>query len=641
MAIISSSDRELQSLIERLTEPQPEQENNLLLDSLFNELDLPPLSMELIQEVVGLENQVNQKNSPQTVTATATSTLETMNSSGGGTECAPQPAVTQSPPAVTPVTSTPQVVSDNGFHPCCCQSCSSPVAKTPQPAYFTDGSMNNNNYYYQNNGNPFEMSIYGQQTQMPGFNSAFPNRNYSAGQMSSGSNGRVLLQDSFLAPQLFSPMSSKEMDGCWNDPSQNSGTNMYAHLTSVPFNPHYYQTDGQQQQQQSAGLSFYDRQNMLKWLKSVQDAGFEAGSSHNSSTCIYDGSDAFSSVSAQANRNGLYHRSRTPPFLVGQGYRYEVVCPNGCSPGNVKLPCKLEEELAQGRVIQSAGNINCKPFFGNEFAVKVEPEDLPFCAQPAVVNQQPQRQQQQQATKRKHCQAFPVGPPRPGCHAMPIHSWPMERPSLPNNKASPNAAPAAHPSAAASRSSGHSETHYSRPRAFDLEQLAIGNFVVENRPNNPEVYATKVKVVPAKKRILYEFTVVETLNPQNDHQEVRKQTRSYALVVPFAIISGLNSDSNCRSVFMTVSHAPQLYSSDGPQRNAISFDKTCSVDPSAGEFYFNRLHRILLKGPNQVDRFVNSIIEFNPPIKHMIQVVFNTSVCSNRTTERLPDLPEA
>lgn len=185
---------------------------------------------------------------------------------------------------------------------------------------------------------------------------------------------------------------------------------------------------------------------------------------------------------------------------------------------------------------------------------------------------------------------------------------------------------------------------YNRPRSFDMEMLEIGSFRIDNQYSDQKRFVTKVKIVPAKKRLIYEFPIPispGSIRASEEDDPLARQQVAYAVMVPFSIITGLKAEQNTKNVFLTVSHAPLLFSSDGTNRNAVSFDKTSSADPSCGEMRNNRLHRIQLKGSHQVERFVAALLEFHPALNDLLPLPFDTDVPFHRTAEPLPEVDAA
>lgn len=302
-----------------------------------------------------------------------------------------------------------------------------------------------------------------------------------------------------------------------------------------------------------------------------------------------------------------------PPFLCNSGYKLSYVCPKGCQGFN--LPCLYQEEQEQQLRQLAQRNV----------VVKVEGMDdknrVPKC--------------------KAETQGLPVKQVAvPSCVSGggDVASAPIGRHNIPLVAVDGVVAP--------KRTTTDRES-YCRPRPFEMDMLEIGNFRIDQQNYDNKRYSTKVKIVPAKKRIIYEFPVVTGSGPGSKAEEdegplsPQSQPVAYAMMVPFSIITGLNADKKDKKVYLTVSHSPLLFSSDGSNRNAVSFDKTSSADPSCGQMSHNRLHRIQLRGAAQIDRFITSLIEFYPQLLDLYQIPVNTDIDFHRTAERLPEVDDA
>ena len=317
------------------------------------------------------------------------------------------------------------------------------------------------------------------------------------------------------------------------------------------------------------------------------------------------------SASFFSDRSTVKHFSRppTPPIWIGKDCVYELICPNGCD--GVKLPCTnsemkhhvKQEPLCEDHAPRAPVADPLSSAASGMTSISVGVESGGAGPPQAFRN----------ITGR--CQ------PHFGRH-IPIPTIPMDAIA-----ATCRRVPA---------SPGKDPHSYARPRPFDLELLQIGNFRVDNQNQECKRFITKVKIVPAKRWIIYEFPIPAESSQQSVENE-EQQARSFALMVPFKTITAWNADKDSRNVFLTINQCPLLFSSEGSIRNTVGFDKTSSVDPSGGEIYLNRLHRIQLKGATQVDRFVNALIDYYPAATHMKDVTLNPNPCFHRSDQPLPE----
>lgn len=309
-----------------------------------------------------------------------------------------------------------------------------------------------------------------------------------------------------------------------------------------------------------------------------------------------------------------------PPFLKSEDVTMTLECPAGCTGFHLYCRKKEEEEerLLQAQLAQKT-----------QVCPKVE------WSGDAVPNGASTARSTPDQKVVVPMEAAPVQPPSAYCMAN--ESSPAPRTTRPYIPVVPVEGMM---SAARKNTDNHV---YSRPRSFDMEMLEIGNFRIDNQYSDQKRFVTKVKIVPAKKRLIYEFPIPispgSTTREQDD--PLARQQVAYAVMVPFNIITGLNADKNTKNVFLTVSHAPLLFSSEGTNRHTVAFDKTSSADPSCGEMRHNRMHRIQLKGNQQVERFVSALIDFYPLLQEFLPQPFETEVSFHRTIEPLPEVDAA
>jgi len=198
---------------------------------------------------------------------------------------------------------------------------------------------------------------------------------------------------------------------------------------------------------------------------------------------------------------------------------------------------------------------------------------------------------------------------------------------------------------------------YERPKYFDMELFEVGSFRVTHFQAKPSGdtsrFITRLKIVFAKRRIIYEFPsllnqglfssqvdvnqLCEALSSANQSNQVV----CFAFLVPFDSVSSVSIDRSDKSLYLSVKQAPLVFSSSNGNASSqgschISFGMTSNLDPTCGQLKSCSLHRIKLKG-NQAERFVNSLSYADMRLKRLIEA--NLRVNPDRSVYRtmLPD----
>lgn len=158
-----------------------------------------------------------------------------------------------------------------------------------------------------------------------------------------------------------------------------------------------------------------------------------------------------------------------------------------------------------------------------------------------------------------------------------------------------------------------------RPKQFDLELLQVGNFNLRLPSDEKRRFITKLKVIFAMKRLIYEFPFPLDAMATDT---APLSTRHYAVTVSFESIVSLDIDG--KMITMVLNQQPEIISSDQGHNSGIhpkiSFNQSANhLDPSLEEFCSTLTHKFVLRGP-QTERFWKCLIEFDANFREKISV---------------------